>query len=61
MEVDPVLAKSLDDQLAHDLDLVEDSGSDDESDTFPREWEAVSKFVVTFRPYHEEFILLTSL
>lgn len=42
MEVDPVLAKSLEDQLAHDLDLGEDSGSDDESDTLPYEWEAVS-------------------
>lgn len=42
MEVDPVLAKSLEDQLAHDLDLGEDCGSDDESDTLPYEWEAVS-------------------
>jgi len=40
--VDPVLAKSLEDQLAHDLELGEDSGSDDESDTLPYEWEAVS-------------------
>jgi len=40
--VDPVLAKSLEDQLAHDLDLGEVSGSDDESDTLPYEWEAVS-------------------
>jgi beclin 1-associated autophagy-related key regulator len=41
LEVDPVLAKSLEEQLAHDLDLGEDSGSDDESDTLPYEWEAV--------------------
>jgi len=37
------LAKSLEALLAHDLDLGEDSGSDDESDTLPWEWEAVSK------------------
>jgi hypothetical protein len=43
LEVDPVLAKCLEDQLAHDLDLGEDSGSDDESDTLPWEWEAVSE------------------
>lgn len=41
LEVDPVLAKYLEDQLANDLDLGEDSGSDDESDTLPWEWEAV--------------------
>lgn len=43
MEVDPVLAKCLEDHLAHDLDLGEDSGSDDESDNLPWEWEAVSE------------------
>ncbi|GFG28420.1 hypothetical protein Cfor_11343 [Coptotermes formosanus] len=41
LEVDPVVAKCLEDQLAHDLDLGEDSGSDDESDTLPYEWEAM--------------------
>ncbi|XP_069689338.1 beclin 1-associated autophagy-related key regulator [Periplaneta americana] len=41
LEVDPVLAKSLEDQLSRDLEIGEDSGSDDESDTLPWEWEAV--------------------
>ncbi|XP_021917115.1 beclin 1-associated autophagy-related key regulator isoform X2 [Zootermopsis nevadensis] len=41
LEVNPVLAKSLEDQLARDLELGEDSGSEDESDTLPLEWEAV--------------------
>ncbi|KAJ4437296.1 hypothetical protein ANN_17434 [Periplaneta americana] len=40
LEVDPVLAKSLEDQLSRDLEIGEDSGSDDESDTLPWEWEA---------------------
>jgi len=43
--VDPVLAKSLEDQLAHDLELGDVSGSDDESDTLPYEWEAVSVYI----------------
>lgn len=43
-----MLAKSLEDQLAHDLDLGDDSGSDDESDTLPLEWEAVSKLLIRF-------------
>ncbi|XP_067002643.1 beclin 1-associated autophagy-related key regulator [Anabrus simplex] len=41
LEVDPVLAKSLEDQLAKDLEYNEDSGSEDESDNVPWEWEAV--------------------
>lgn len=41
--MDPVLAKCLEDQLAHDLDLGEDSGSDDESDNLHWDWEAVSE------------------
>jgi hypothetical protein len=47
MEVDPVLAKCLEDQLAHDFNLGEDSGSDNGSDTLPLEWEAVSELLMT--------------
>lgn len=49
LEVDPVLAKSLEDQLSRDLEIGEDSGSDDESDTLPWEWEAVSNGI--YRKY----------
>jgi hypothetical protein len=49
--VDPVLAKCLEDQLARDFNLREDSGSDDGSDTFPIEWETVSELLTTFRTY----------
>jgi hypothetical protein len=55
--VDPVLAKSLEDQLARDLDLGEDSGSDDESDTLPLEWEAVSKLLIRFSKYLKQKVL----
>nr|CAD7601741.1 unnamed protein product [Timema genevievae] len=41
LEVDPVQARSLEDQLTHDLDLNEGSGSEDESDNLPWEWETV--------------------
>lgn len=57
LEVDPVLAKSLEDQLARDLDLGEDSGSDDESDTLPLEWEAVSKLLIRFSKYLKQKVL----
>ncbi|PSN46163.1 hypothetical protein C0J52_20928, partial [Blattella germanica] len=43
LEVDHSLAKLLEDQLLHDLELGEESGSDDESDNLHWEWEAVSK------------------
>jgi hypothetical protein len=42
LEVDTLLAKSLEDQLSRDMDFSDDGGSDDESDTLPWEWEAVS-------------------
>ena len=42
MEVDHNSAKCLEDQLVHDLEQGEESGSDDESDNLPLEWEAVS-------------------
>ncbi|CAG2054163.1 unnamed protein product [Timema podura] len=41
LEVDPIQARSLEDQLTHDLDLNEGSGSEDESDNLPWEWETV--------------------
>nr|CAD7202153.1 unnamed protein product [Timema douglasi] len=41
LEVDPVQARSLEDQLTHDLNLNEGSGSEDESDNLPWEWETV--------------------
>nr|CAD7441769.1 unnamed protein product [Timema bartmani] len=41
LEVDPVQARSLENQLTHDLDLNEGSGSEDESDNLPWEWETV--------------------
>ncbi|KAJ9578806.1 hypothetical protein L9F63_004956, partial [Diploptera punctata] len=41
MEVDHNAAKCLEDQLVRDLELGEESGSDDESDNLPLEWEAV--------------------
>ncbi|GLV43336.1 Autophagy-related 14 [Carabus blaptoides fortunei] len=40
IETDPELARSLEDQLAKDLETSEDSGSED-GDTLPYEWEAV--------------------
>jgi hypothetical protein len=48
LEVDPVLAKRLEDQLAHDFNLKDDSGSDDGSDTLPYGWENVSELVNHF-------------
>jgi hypothetical protein len=49
--VDPVLAKCLEDQLAHDFNPREDSGSDDGSDTLPVEWETVSRLLIAFKTY----------
>lgn len=52
-----MLAKSLEDQLARDLELGEDSGSEDESDTLPLEWEAVSKLLIRFNTYLKQKVL----
>lgn len=40
IETEPELARSLEDQLAKDLEASEDSDSE-EGDTLPNEWEAV--------------------
>ncbi|GLH05602.1 Uncharacterized protein GBIM_11196 [Gryllus bimaculatus] len=41
LEIDLLLTKFLEDQLTKDLECNEDSGSEDESDTLPYEWETV--------------------
>lgn len=42
LDIDPMLALSLEDQLQRDLaQASEDSGSEDESDALPLEWENV--------------------
>lgn len=47
IETDPELARSLEDQLAKDLETSEDSDSED-GDTLPYEWEAVCVFFFTY-------------
>lgn len=49
VEVEPVVARSLEDQLRVNLDTSsDDSGSEEDSDHLPLEWEAVR---ITLLPY----------
>lgn len=63
MDVDPVVAWRLEDQLRINLDS-DDSGSED-SDHLPLEWEAVRKFylksVINMLYCSFDYLLLSSL